>query len=247
MAIKLEREIESIAEFALTSPSPTAFRERLLDVLERTIGFDLAKIQSSPGDGGGVLTCARGWDSALMGSHPASLFVNGSRQFATAAWAGLAIENDTRQATCGGLAIRCEPMQPRDLGVVCTLCWQDERGKYACSLGRIGKKARFLTRELDLLGRLLPFIKLAEEYLGARSRLGRACAERWSDRALRDGLSPRERAVTELVARGLKNREIARLLGISPATVRNHLASIFRKAEVTTRAELAFVCARSEA
>lgn len=51
-------------------------------------------------------------------------------------------------------------------------------------------------------------------------------------------LSPREREVAELVARGLQNTEIAHVLGTSPATVRNQLHAIFRKLHVTTRAEL---------
>jgi DNA-binding CsgD family transcriptional regulator len=52
------------------------------------------------------------------------------------------------------------------------------------------------------------------------------------------GLSRREREIAALVARGPRNREIASVLGVSPFTVRNELALAFRKAEVTTRAEL---------
>jgi DNA-binding CsgD family transcriptional regulator len=49
--------------------------------------------------------------------------------------------------------------------------------------------------------------------------------------------------VARLVALGFTNREIALACGTSPHTVRNQLAAIFRKAEVTTRAELtAWLC-----
>jgi hypothetical protein len=41
----------------------------------------------------------------------------------------------------------------------------------------------------------------------------------------------------------MRNAEIARLLGLALNTVRNYLAEIFRKAHVTTRAELAFAVA----
>ena len=41
--------------------------------------------------------------------------------------------------------------------------------------------------------------------------------------------------------RGLVNREIAAILTVSPNTVRNHLVAVFRKMNVSTRAELVFV------
>lgn len=50
-------------------------------------------------------------------------------------------------------------------------------------------------------------------------------------------LSERERQVLELLAQGLGNEEIARRLSLSPRTVRNHVTSIFAKAEVTSRAQ----------
>jgi DNA-binding NarL/FixJ family response regulator len=42
-------------------------------------------------------------------------------------------------------------------------------------------------------------------------------------------LSPREREVALLVARGLANKEIARELGLSQGTVKLHVHSIFLK------------------
>jgi len=52
-----------------------------------------------------------------------------------------------------------------------------------------------------------------------------------------EGLSAREREVFAGVARGLRNREIAALLGISPATVRNHVQSIIQKLGVRSKLE----------
>jgi DNA-binding NarL/FixJ family response regulator len=42
-------------------------------------------------------------------------------------------------------------------------------------------------------------------------------------------LSPRERAVALLIGGGLSNKEVARELGLSPGTVKNHVQSILRK------------------
>lgn len=54
-----------------------------------------------------------------------------------------------------------------------------------------------------------------------------------------DHLSPRERDVVVRYARGETNVEIARALGLSPATVRNHLTRCYQKLAVTNKAELA--------
>lgn len=48
-------------------------------------------------------------------------------------------------------------------------------------------------------------------------------------------LSPRERAIAQLVAQGLPNKRIGARLKISPWTVATHLRRIFAKLEVTSR------------
>jgi DNA-binding NarL/FixJ family response regulator len=57
-------------------------------------------------------------------------------------------------------------------------------------------------------------------------------------------LSPRERDLLELVAAGLSNKGIARNLDLSINTVKYHLASIFEKLGVRTRAEAVSEAAR---
>ena len=54
-----------------------------------------------------------------------------------------------------------------------------------------------------------------------------------------DRLSPRQRAVAEQVALGLENREIAKVLHISPKTVGKHLENIFETLGIHHRAALA--------
>src|SRR5262249_23881701 len=51
-------------------------------------------------------------------------------------------------------------------------------------------------------------------------------------------LTQRERQVVNLVAKGLKNKEVGERLFISETTVRHHLTKIFEKLEVKNRFEL---------
>jgi len=53
-----------------------------------------------------------------------------------------------------------------------------------------------------------------------------------------DSLTPSERRVAELAAAGHVNREIARLLFVTPKTVEFHLRNTYRKLEIQTRREL---------
>jgi DNA-binding NarL/FixJ family response regulator len=50
-------------------------------------------------------------------------------------------------------------------------------------------------------------------------------------------LSPREREVVGLIARGMKNRDIARALYISDSTAKVHVRHVLEKLGVRTRAE----------
>lgn len=54
-----------------------------------------------------------------------------------------------------------------------------------------------------------------------------------------DGLTARERAVAEEVARGATNKEAARRLGITERTVKAHLGAVFAKLGVRDRLHLA--------
>jgi DNA-binding NarL/FixJ family response regulator len=61
--------------------------------------------------------------------------------------------------------------------------------------------------------------------------LGRA------DRIKKESLSIREMEVMRLAVRGVRNKEIARTLFVSPRTVEAHFTSIFNKLGVTSRTE----------
>ncbi len=59
-----------------------------------------------------------------------------------------------------------------------------------------------------------------------------------SDAPMFRDLTPRERELVELMARGLNNLEIAAALELSPKTVKNYITSVFAKLEVVSRAQL---------
>jgi DNA-binding NarL/FixJ family response regulator len=58
-------------------------------------------------------------------------------------------------------------------------------------------------------------------------------------------LTPRERQVLELIGRGLSNKRIARELGISEKTVKNHVGRVLAKLGVTDRTQAALHAVRA--
>jgi NarL family two-component system response regulator LiaR len=57
------------------------------------------------------------------------------------------------------------------------------------------------------------------------------------EHALVQTLTDREKAVLELIATGLMNKEVAHELNMSPATARTHIQHIYEKLHVNTRVE----------
>ena len=57
-------------------------------------------------------------------------------------------------------------------------------------------------------------------------------------------LSPREMEILQYITRGASNKEIARALGISRQTVKNHMSSILRKLAVNDRTQAAVLALR---
>jgi DNA-binding NarL/FixJ family response regulator len=54
-----------------------------------------------------------------------------------------------------------------------------------------------------------------------------------------ESLTPSERRVAEVAAKGLTTRQIAETLFVSPKTVEFHLRHIYQKLDVASRGELA--------
>tara|TARA_R110002110_G_scaffold406421_1_gene626560 strand:- start:409977 stop:410687 length:711 start_codon:yes stop_codon:yes gene_type:complete len=98
---------------------------------------------------------------------------------------------------------------------------------------RAASKGPFTAQELAHLRTLQPFLEytLNSVYLPRRIEQRRGAQERF-------GLTDREVDVLELIVAGAKNKEIARELGLSLATVKTHIQHLFHKAEVSSRTAL---------
>ncbi len=66
------------------------------------------------------------------------------------------------------------------------------------------------------------------------------------ERTLSDQLTHRESEIANAAARGLTNKQIGAEFGISPETVKRHLASIYSKLALPGRVALAIRIIRSQ-
>jgi DNA-binding NarL/FixJ family response regulator len=79
---------------------------------------------------------------------------------------------------------------------------------------------------------------------GVAARLVEAIAQPAGEEP-REALTPREREVLELIARGLPNKRIALELGVSEKTVKAHVGHVLAKLGVTDRTQAALHALRS--
>jgi DNA-binding CsgD family transcriptional regulator len=138
------------------------------------------------------------------------------------------------------LTVYRELLAPLNVSSFVTNVWPSRFGAFGFHFARARPSRSFSAREISFLARVAPCIKLGQALLAAEHRQPSAPGvSDWWASAWR--LSPRETEVARLAARGFNNPEIGELLGASRNTVRNQLASIFLKADVSSRAELVFV------
>ena len=119
-----------------------------------------------------------------------------------------------------------------------------EQARTLLCLGRVQRRMKQRKVARDTLERALGVF----ERLGARlwAEKARSELQRTHMRQAPLKLTPSEAQVARLAASGLKNREIAERLFISPKTVEANLARAYRKLSVGSRAELGAVMAARE-
>jgi len=112
-----------------------------------------------------------------------------------------------------------------------------DRNAYLASMMEAGA-AGYLDKKLRA-GQLISSIRRAAhgEILFDKEQIERA--HHWMEEVSRkwDDLSGREREVLQMLTEGAENKEVAASLGITINTVEKHLASIYRKLNVTSRSE----------
>jgi DNA-binding CsgD family transcriptional regulator len=157
--------------------------------------------------------------------------------------------------TVQSAALRCRGLVDRDADVMLEAVELARRGRRildhtaACedgaavlaSTGRLADARSLLDEAIDRYEQIGAPSWAARANASLRALGGRRGSRGSRRRALTgwDSLTKSERAVAELVAEGLTNREVARRLYISPHTVNSHLRHVFQKLDVSTRAGLA--------
>jgi DNA-binding NarL/FixJ family response regulator len=96
----------------------------------------------------------------------------------------------------------------------------------------------YILKDDDYVSRIETIVRdLATGQLYLSPQAYEALAQATQQMADRDLLTGRERDILRLAKRGLPNPQIARVLHLSPGTVRNHLSAIYRKLGVHSRYE----------
>ena len=202
--------IPNIAEWACRASTRLEFRLGVLERLVPVLRLEAAAFATVPPSPGGETVAVR----------------NTSVRRLAALWT----EQEVRLQS----ALRRPPL--RLLSGPPAPDWSATGRELSCCLLRVGSRplsALSLSRvrpfsagELRFLGEVQPVLSLGDErHLEVSDSLGAR-------------LSPRERQIFEFLVRGFRNEDIARALGTSPATVRNQLVRLYRKAGVASRSEL---------
>lgn len=201
--------MSALAAWACRAPGRLAFRRGVLDALFGPLSLEAAAFASLP-----------------AAADPALAVRGTSVERVAAAWARNAAE----------IRVGLRPPVQWMVSAPGERDWcATGRGPFCCLLRvsaqlgsalALSRPRAFSAGELRLLGELQPVLQLGDErQLDPSETVGVR-------------LSPRERQIFDYLLRGFRNEDIARALGTSPATVRNQLVRLYRKAGVGTRSEL---------
>jgi DNA-binding CsgD family transcriptional regulator len=239
----IQRLVHDLAEISLEAASASEFRGCALERLARTVGFDLAAMTHARSslhmetDGWGVPRGALDgslriylaefdlaeWKRALV-AHT----ISDKEMFATERQEQFICYNDfLRPARVHGF--RCQ-------------AFVSKHGFSWMTFARSGPgRSEFDADAIRALDAATPTLAIGEALHASRAP-DHATVDR-RERTREYGVTAAEYAALELIERGLTTEEIAQVLGRSRNTIRNQLASLFRKMGVSTRTELSYVFA----
>jgi DNA-binding CsgD family transcriptional regulator len=234
--------LAAIAAAAVQAPSLRALRAQVLELLAPHVRFDAAIVHAlSP-----RVPLETG---VIVGLEPERV------KASMAQWDRMAVELEplrTYALAHGGVASDHEALPPRsrarasfESGVVKALGMRSLAIAHFALRDRIigaalllRKRAQpFAPAELELLRALVPVLSLADAAHSALAAEAKASVPVKLS-CVDQRLTERQRGIVEHVALGHTNADIARALGLSPNTLRNHLVAIFRRLGAANRADV---------
>jgi DNA-binding CsgD family transcriptional regulator len=228
--VDVENVAGELSEVIAACSAVHEFRSQTLDLLQRRLGFDCASIQSTNNG-----SCGAGFD------------VDDAQLTAMeAAWAQEFNQDELRRMLAARTSFLHEvfpsPVRRARLSVFRGMrnphagigrVWFTGQRVMGIVLTRSGATSGFREQQRLALDRVVPLITVAEALLEKV-----APSDALAGWAEQHALTKRQAEVATLVAKGARNAEIARLLRCSELTARNHVAAVFRKVRVASRAEL---------
>jgi DNA-binding CsgD family transcriptional regulator len=226
----------SIVAIGHSAPNARAYLKEVSTLLTQAVPVDALLAIRQPSLGGWVSEHALGVSNSTLkrlqgnwGCYRQEL----APVFERAALSGAAVDSQEMGARLHDTRYFAEIAAPQRANstAIVLLRWQ------TASLGAfvLGRRREFSSNERDLLCLLAPSLALG---LAAHTSTP-------DDREpMLQSLTPSEREVVSYVCLGFTNKEIATACGISANRVRNKLVRIFRRLEVSTRAELSALAVR---
>jgi DNA-binding CsgD family transcriptional regulator len=234
----MPRIVRELMDVAQTSPDEPVFRARALQELVRVAPVDSAIFVRSSSDPrpvhinkGPFLPLMK-----MLSGHPERFAPGQAKGQAVAREHGAYLDAEVYTAReRRELPFYREIVRPQGITnqLVAQLRFHGELSGilYLC---RHGRGTPFRARDLEWLRGVLPFLALGHA----------ALINRWQPTTSEieeriHSLSPRECEIVKHVCAGLRNQDIALLLGTSPNTVRNQLQRVFERLGLDSRTALA--------
>jgi DNA-binding CsgD family transcriptional regulator len=234
--------VRAIADLAIASARVDTFRSALLDRLGGFVGFDSGMIFTAGEERATTWNKDAKYVRLLFAGTVT--YAPEMEPLATAAArsGGVCVDADVfTDRERAKLRVYREVIAPQGIqSLLHAHITVNGRDTVICLARHANGSGRFRDEDADAMRRLVPTIQLGESLCAARE-VWVGEPSRRSDEAT---LSRRERQVASLVARGLRNQDVAVMCGTSVHTVRKQLVSIFQKLGVASRTELVARLAR---
>src|SRR5262245_37645277 len=218
-----QRDGGTVSELALSATSLADFEQRCFSYLKPLVGFDTACSVWSSHDGTVRNVSALEYSEAQLARE----FPRYMSELSPTELLGFAAERpalDVQVLTPRRrerLTVYRELLAPLGVSQFVTNVWHSRFGVFGFHFARTAPMRPFRAPQLARLAQIVPSMKLGQALLASEERAA-GCAPSELAWSAAWGLSGRESEIAALVARGLRNTEIAELLRISANTVRNH-------------------------